>query len=336
MAKAKAQETAPDRGEAYEEEVPAQVEETVSHAIVPRSTAAVATLDDVQNLMLADAEEDLGFEKGDVALPFFRILQSNSPQAGRKNPKYVEDAVPGSFYNTATNMVYDGDKGVDVIPVHFMKQATLWKPRVGDTPGQPTGGGFVREISLAEGVELVKRCIKNDKNKDITPLGYKDPQGQDNAGLELVIAAMYYVLIFDKAAGDGVFEAVAMPLASTQMKKSRSWNAVIQNARLPHPSGAGSYRAPMFGFCYHLTTIPESNQKGEWMGLKIQQGPPLIKVVNNTPTEQFPGAANLYLAARDFKALVAQGKVKVKQEDADYETETGGNETSGEDDNTPF
>ncbi len=336
MAKAKAQETAPDRGEAYEGETEVQAEEVVSHAVVPRSTAAVATIDDIQALMLDDAGQDLGFEKGDVALPFFRVLQSNSPQAMRKNPKYVEDALPGFFYNTATNNVYDGDKGVDVIPVHFMKQATLWKPRVGDA-GQPTGGGFVREISLEEGVALLKHCIKNDKNKDITPLGYKDPQGQDNAGLELVIAAMYYVLLFDKASGDGVFEAVAMPMASTQMKKSRSWNAVIQNARLPHPSGAGSYRAPMFGFCYHITTIPESNNKGEWMGVKIKQDQPLIKVdANGVPLEQFKGAANLYLAARDFKALVASGKVKVKQEDADYESEVVSEGGGADDENAPF
>lgn len=307
-----------ERGEAWEPETATATvaeEEVVSHTLVPRSSAAVTSLSDVQALMLEDAEEDLGFEKGDVALPFFRVLQSNSPQAMKRNAKYVEDAEPGFFFNTATSRVYDGEKGVYAIPVHFAKQATLWKPRLAD-PANPQavgGGGFVRPLEMPEALELLKRCTRNDKNKDITPVGYKDPQGQDNAGLELSIAAMYYLLVLENLETNGVFDAVAFPLTSTQMKKSRSWNAIIQNSRLPHVSGNGSYRAPMFGYTYKLTTIPENNAKGEWMGVKIVQGPALIKYEGDIPKEQFPGAASLYLAARDFKKLVAEGKVRTAE-----------------------
>jgi hypothetical protein len=310
------------RGEAWEPteaQATAMVvdEEVVSHSVVPRGTNAVASIDDVQALMLEDSEQDLGFEKGDVALPFFRVLQSNSPQAMKRNPKYVEGAEAGHFFNTATNRVYDGDKGIYAIAVHFTKQATLWKPRIADAKdGGVGGGGFVRPLDLNEAYELLKTCVKNDKNKDITPAGYKDPQGQDNGGLELSIAAMYYLLVLGENIEEGALapEAVAFPMTSTQMKKSRSWNAIIQNSRLPHPSGTGSYRAPMFGYLYKLTTIPESNAKGEWLGVRIQQSLPLIKYADGgVPKEQFAGAASLYLAARDFKSMVAEGKVKVAE-----------------------
>ncbi len=325
------EEVAPaDRGEAWEPEATATVdEEVVQHSIVPRSSAAVTSMEDVQALVLQDAEDDLGFQKDDVALPFFRVLQSNSPQAMRRNPAYVEGAEQGHFFNTATSRVYDGEKGVFGVPVFFARQATLWKPRLADNAKPagaeaPSGGGFVRPLEMAEALELLKRCTRNDKNKDITPDGYKDPQGNPNGGLELSIAAMYYLLVLENLDTNGVFEAVAFPLQSTQMKKSRSWNAIIQNSRLPHPTGNGSFRAPMFGFTYHLTTIPEKNAKGDWMGVRIKQGPPLIKFEGNVPKEQFPGAASIYLAARDFKALVAQGKVKTAEVEPDVVVEGDG------------
>ena len=305
-------------------------EETVAPeavSIVPRSSNAVRTLEDVQSLMMEDAEEDLGFEKGDVAVPFFRVLQSNSPQVKRQNPKYIEGAEAGMFFNSATNNLYDPMKAsVPVVPVHFVRQATLWVPRKPDGTAPTTAGtGFVREVSLEEALKITKGrqltlpppINADGKRKDITPQGYQAPTGEDNGGLELIIAAVYYMMVIeDIDSGATKFEAVAYPLMSTQMKKSRQWNALISSARLPHPTG-GSYRAPMHGFVYYLSTVPEQNTTGDWMGLKVRQGPPLIKYEGGVPKESFPGAAQVYLAARDLKQLVAQGKVKAKAEDMD-------------------
>jgi hypothetical protein len=330
-------------GEAYEpptQEAPAATakidEEVVEHALVPRGSTAVASLSDVQALMLEDAEEELGFEKGDVALPFMRVLQSNSPQVKRQNAQYIEEAEAGFFFNTATKKVYDGDLGIDVIPVFFTKQATLWTPR-----GDNGGGGFISECPMDLALEILKRCTKNEKGKDITPADLKGPAGvinQDWASKELSIAAMYYLLVVNKETGE--FEPVAFPFTSTQMKKSRQWNAIIQNSRLPHPGGTGSYRAPMFGFVYHLSTVPEQNAKGDWMGIKIAQGQALIKYINGAPQEQFAGAANLYLAARDFKQAVAEGRVKVKAEEGYDEGgdagAAGGGGGGDKDDDMPF
>jgi|GEM_PF-873739 len=305
-------------------------EETVAVEIVPRGSHAVATLDDIQSLALADAEEDLGFEKGDVAIPFFRVLQSNSPQVKRQNAKYIEDAEQGMFFNTATNRTWSGDDGVHVIPVSFMRQATLWLPR---GEGGTAGGGFVAEIPVADAEELLKRCTKSAKNKDLTPkmkLGSMTAEAE----LELVIAALYYILIFNPEDASE-FETVAFPLVSTQLKKARGWNAIIKNARLPNPTGVGTYRPAMFGFSYKFTTVPESNVHGEWMGVKIVQDKPLIKYVNGKTQEMFPGAGSLYLAARDFAELVKTGKAEAKpdQELADDGGSMGNDE---DDEKTPF
>lgn len=326
-----------DRGEAYEDpSLPTEeVVATENVTLVPRGTTAVATLEDVQSLMLEDAEESLGFEKGDVALPFMRVLQSNSPQVKPKNAKYIDGAQEGSFFNTATNEVYDGDEGLYTVPVFFEKQATLWTPR-----GAEGTGGFVAQLSVADALELLKRCTKNEKKKDITPADLKGPPGSINpdwGNKELTLAALYYLLVFKSMEDAADFRPVAYPFTSTQMKKSRSWNAIMQNARLPHPSGTGSYRAPMHGFVYHMTTIPESNAQGEWMGVRIKQGPPLLKYEGGKPVESFPGAANLFLAARDFREAVSSGKVKAQaaEDDSLVGTEEAATK-GGKDDDMPF
>jgi hypothetical protein len=324
-----------DQGEAYEPPTtpaPGQPDEEIATgvSIVPRSTAAIASLDDVTALMVEDAEKDMGFEKGDLALPFMRVLQSNSPQVKPKNAKYVDGAQEGGFFNTATNRVYDGDEGIFVVPVYFEKQATLWTPR-----GAEGTGGFVSQVDVKDALEILKRCTKNEKKKDITPADLRGPAGSINpdwGNKELTLAALYYLLVFSSKDDASNFEPVAYPFTSTQMKKSRSWNTIMQNSRLPHPGGMGSYRAPMHGFIYHLTTVPESNAQGEWMGVKIKQDVPLLKYEAGKPVESFPGAANLFMAARDFRAAVESGKVKAAAVDGYDDIEAGGSAGGGKDD----
>jgi hypothetical protein len=338
-----------DRGEAYEpptsgapaaEETTAEPieEEATGVSIVPRGSTAVRTMSDVESLMMSDAEQPDNFEKGDVALPFMRVLQSNSPQVKPRNANYIDGATEGSFFNTATKQVYDGSQGIYAIPCWFEKQATLWTPR-----GAEGTGGFVSPVDMAMALEILKRCTKNEKKKDITPADLKGPPGSINAdwgNKELSIAALYYLLVFQSKDDAGNFEPVAYPFTSTQMKKSRSWNAIIRNSRLPMPDGAGSYKAPMHGFVYHISTIPESNALGEWMGLKIVKDQPLLKYEGGQPVESFKGAANLFLAARDFKLAVEGGKIKAAAQEGYDDIEVGGEGGSPkggkEDDDMPF
>lgn len=288
---------------------PVQEEEVVALERIPKGSTAIANLNDIQSLALADADEDLGFEKGDVAIPFFRILQSNSPQVKRQNAKYVTDAEQGNFFNTATNRIWNGDTGVHVIPVAFMRQATLWLPR---GEGGTAGGGFIKELTISDAEELLKLCTKSAKNKDLTPAMQLGSMARAEQ-LELVIAAMYYLILFNPESPDE-YETVGFPLVSTQMKKARQWNAIIKNSRLPNPSGVGTYRPAMFGFSYKLTTVPESNVHGEWMGVRITQDKPLIKYVDGSVKEMFRDSGSLYLVARDFAELVKSGQAKVKPE----------------------
>ena len=59
--------------------------------------------------------EDMGQE--DLALPFLRILTNMSPEIGE-----VEGASPGMIFNSVTSELFDGKKGVQVIPCAYVRQ----------------------------------------------------------------------------------------------------------------------------------------------------------------------------------------------------------------------
>ena len=64
----------------------------------------------------SDFEQDAsnGFEsmnQEDFALPFLRLLTNTSPEVGE-----VDGAMPGMVYNTVTSALYDGKKGLIVVP----------------------------------------------------------------------------------------------------------------------------------------------------------------------------------------------------------------------------
>ena len=81
--------------------------------VTNKQGGALATLDFV-------ADSGMGLEnidKSDLALPFLKLLQSGSDETKKKHAKYVEGAEAGMFYNTVTKKLYNGEKGIEVIPV---------------------------------------------------------------------------------------------------------------------------------------------------------------------------------------------------------------------------
>ena len=79
-------------------------------------------------------EEDAkgGFENmssDDYALPFLRILGQLSPQCNKRDSKYVDGAEPGMIYNTVTSELYDGEKGINLIPCYYKREFVEWTDR---------------------------------------------------------------------------------------------------------------------------------------------------------------------------------------------------------------
>ena len=75
------------------------------------------------NIFEADANAgSQNMTQEDLALPFLKVLGQLSPEVNKMNEKFIEGAEPGMIFNTVTNQLFDGKKGVDVIPVFYERK----------------------------------------------------------------------------------------------------------------------------------------------------------------------------------------------------------------------
>lgn len=255
----------------------------------PQQSTAVTTA--AQTLPAALADHDLesmagqGLEQAGAnsfAIPFLRILQSNSPQVKRTEGAYIEGAVEGMMLNTVTNGVIDPAKvPLDIVPVFYRQAYVEWKLT-------EDGGGFVAEHPPT--TPLAGQTKRDDKNRDILPNGH-----------QLVDTRYHYVLAIRKDSGESFPALITM--ASTQIKHSKRWMSVIAGNKQPRKSGVGFYNPPSFSYTYALGVQVESNEKNSWWGWKIGE-PQLIS------------SATLFMEAKDFYTKLQRGEVKEAQPDA--------------------
>ena len=97
-------------------------------------------------------------------------------------------------------------------------------------------------------------------------------------------------------------QRAVLSLASTQIKKSRQLIALLDNVLIPARSG-GKIRPPTFANIVLLTTVAESNEKGDWKGAKME-----VEALVDDP--------KLYAAGKAFHALVQAGRAAINYEAA--------------------
>lgn len=214
------------------------------------------------------------FSQEDLALPFLTILQALSPQLDAGDPKYIEEAKAGMFYNTVTKQLYNGQTGVSLIPIKFSKSMIEWVTR-------ENGGGFVAQHEWSD--KLAASTRKDEKGRDIL-----------ENGNQLVRTATFICSMAD------AFDPVIVTFTSTQFKKSKNWASLI--SRLTSPDGKTPLAALPFAGVYRFTTVRESNEKGNWSGFQIvQQG----------YTADLPNGPEIYAKCRELKKALDSGAAKV-------------------------
>jgi hypothetical protein len=233
---------------------------------------------------LAEDASEFGmeFDRQDLAVPFLRIIQSNSPQVMQGRAEYMEEARPGMLFNTASRQLWPGQEGLYFLPVTYQRSFIEWKPRL-------QGGGFVKDHGSDD--SLLKTTKRNEKNKDILPNGN-----------ELSNNALYYGFVVDTATGQA--QQVALVLTGTQMKKSRKLNTALATmTKLDEESGR-PVKVPPFYRLWHITTVPERNDQGDWYGFLFQPDQPIDTV---------PNGEQVYEAAKKLYRQVKSGEVKTQE-----------------------
>ena len=252
--------------------------------------AKTALVENTQSTALAIAasfEEDAsssfaGMNQDDFALPFLRLLTNTSPEVGE-----IDGALPGMIYNSVTGQLYDGKKGIKVIPCAYVRQYIEWAPR-------GSGSGAPIHIYPSTSDILSRTHREPGENKDYL----------DN-GNYIENTANHYVMI---VAEDGTPSPALIVMKSTQLKKSRKWNSMMQSVKLQGKNGL--FTPPMYSQMYRLTTQPESNDKGKWFGWEVER----IGTVEDE---------SVYQIAKAFALSVSSGQVKAKPEGEAAETGNG-------------
>jgi hypothetical protein len=246
---------------------------SVKDKVTVKPNNALATVD-------IEKFADQGFDNIDsksLQLPFLKILGQLSPQVTAGDSKYIEAAKPGMIYNTVTDKLYDGNKGILVIPAYYKFEYIEWADR-----GQE-GSNAPRNIYPADS-DIMSKTSRSDDGKD-----------RLQSGNYIEETASHFVVVVEEALAT---EAL-ITMKSTQRKKSKKWNSMMNLMQAPKKDGKGFFRPAPFTQQYRLKTVLEKNQLGSWYGWEIT-------------SEGLVNDESLVNRAFKFRQSLMSGSVKVK------------------------
>ena len=238
-----------------------------------------------QSFSIAAASEymaDKGFEQmgaNDLALPFLKVLGQLSPQVTQGDPAFIADARPGMIFNSVTQDLFDGQKGIEIVPCYYKLEYLEW-------PDRQEGANAPVNTYPADS-DILSQTKRDEQNLDRLPNGNYIQE-----------TASHFVLRVEDGQPQ---ETALMSMKATQRKKSKMWNSMMRSVKEKRSDGKGFYTPAMFTQRYLLNTVLEKNAKGTWYGWKISHVGP----VQNQITLD---------AAMGFYDSCMKGNVNVKYE----------------------
>ena len=226
------------------------------------------------DMMESDAHSGLeNIQQDDLATPRLKILMQLSPEL-----EELENAKAGMIFNTVTNELYDGSKGIRVLPCAYQRQYVEWADR-GQGSGAPIN---VYDASS----DILTKTTRDENNKDRLENGnYVETCGD------------HYVVIIP----NGHSSEAIITMKATQLKKSRKWNSMLLNLKIKNSKGV-SFTPPSYSHYYLLKTSKEGNDKGSWYGWEISRE----KMVDNV---------DHYNTAKFYSERINKGEINVKYEE---------------------
>ena len=231
------------------------------------------------NLFEADADKGTqNIKQEDLALPFLKVLMPLSPEVNKKHGKYAEGAEPGMIFNSVTKELYDGAKGIDVLPCHYVRQYVEWQDR-GTSTGAP--------VAIHKADSDIMSKVTRDKS-------YKDRLPNGNY---IETTANHFVFLL----GDNPSTAL-VSMKSTSLVVSRKWLTTMMSIKLPGKGGL--FTPPTYSHIYKLKTVQMSNDKGTWFGWDVSKIGPVSD-------------ESIYNIAKSFAERVGKGEIQAKPEAAE-------------------
>ena len=180
----------------------------------------------------------------DLTIPRLKILQALSPEVNKRDGKHIKDSSAGDITNTVTKELYTEENVCVVIPVAYKRMFLEWQPR-------ETGGGLAQQhLDPA----ILTQTTRDKTGAEVLPNGNY-----------IQTSATHYCVVVAKNS----YQQVMIPMAGTQLKKSRTWNSVMAGIQTQGSEGR-VFTPPSYSHKYSLKTVAESNDRGTWFGWDIQ------------------------------------------------------------------
>ena len=229
------------------------------------------------NLFEADAGQGIAnIKQEDLALPFLKVLGQLSPEVNTRDAKHVKGAQPGMIINTVTNELYDGEEGIEVLPVYYKRQYIEWQDR-GESKGAP--------VNIYDAGDDIPKTTRDKGNKDRLANGNY---------LENTVS--HFVILLGKTPTTALIS-----MKATQLKISRKWNSMMMGIKMQGKNGL--FTPPTYSHIYKLRTVQQSNDKGTWFGWDVSKVGPITD-------------KGIYQIAKGFSNNVAKGAVIAKHGDS--------------------
>jgi hypothetical protein len=230
-----------------------------------------------------------GATQESFAIPFLGILQKLSPQVDESSGQAIEGAKAGQFFENVTGRLFDGKKGVLIVPCAYKRTFIRWGAK-------DLGGGFKGELSPEAVAEMREsKQLYEVENRLYVPLenGSIDPKKSDQVN----DTRNHYILLIDEETG--AWNQALVSLSVTQIKKSKMLMAALSSVKVK--DSYGMYTPANFSNYVRATSVTESNGKGSWFGWRLELAG---RIVNQ----------DLYASGKSFFDQCMKGGVEAKYE----------------------
>jgi hypothetical protein len=189
-----------------------------------------------------------GFENvtpDSLALPILKLLQNGSGEAQKRNANYVEGAEPGMFLNIVTKKLYQGEKGINVIPCYYKLEYQEWA-EFGTGSGRP-------EMIYPADSDILTKTTKD---------GAKDRL--QNGNYILTVHQNYVIIVSE----NGSAETALISMSSSQGKVARKWQSLQMSQTMTDEQG--SFTPPSWSYMYNLSSVLNSGKGNQWYGFAVK------------------------------------------------------------------
>ena len=218
----------------------------------------------------------------DLALPFLKVLGQLSPEINKQNAKFIKGAESGMIVNSVTKELYDGTKGINIIPVHYERHYVEWQDR-----GQ-TGNAPVAIHKADSDIISTTTLDKSWKNR-LTNGNY------------LENTANHFVILMGTTPSTALIS-----MKATQLKISKKWNTMMMSTKMKGKNGL--FTPPTYSHIYRLKTVQQSNDKGTWYGWDVSK----LDTIKDK---------SAYEIAKNFAERLSKGKVQIKHSPSETTTD---------------